>query len=81
MYTTVIPDATAISRNWWVGLPWVSILGFLRIVTSPRLFDRPLPVAIASRHIRDWLSAPEIEILAPGEIDSRGSPGCVGSIR
>ena len=30
-----------------VGLPWPSLIGFLRIVTNPRIFDQPEPVAQA----------------------------------
>ena len=28
-----------------VGLPWVVLLAFLRISTSPRVLARPLPIA------------------------------------
>jgi len=28
-----------------VGLPWTSLIGFLRIATNPRVFDRPWPTA------------------------------------
>ena len=27
-----------------VGLPWVSLLAFLRLVTNPRVFERPEPM-------------------------------------
>ena len=30
-----------------VGLPWASLLAFLRLVTSPRVFQRPLSMADA----------------------------------
>jgi len=39
-----------------VGLPWASLLGFLRIVTNPRLFDRPEPMAAAWEQVREWLA-------------------------
>ena len=35
---------TDVSR---VGLPWASLLAFLRIVTNPRIFERPEPMAEA----------------------------------
>jgi len=38
-----------------VGLPWPSLLGFLRITTNPRVFERPLAVAAAWRQVLDWL--------------------------
>lgn len=41
-----------------VGLPWQSLAAFLRIVTHPRAFERPLDPPVAWERIRDWLSAP-----------------------
>ena len=38
-----------------VGLPWPSLLAFLRIVTNPRVFERPEPMAKAWRQVRAWL--------------------------
>ncbi len=38
-----------------VGLPWVSVLAFLRLVTNPRVFERPEPIADAWRQARAWL--------------------------
>jgi toxin-antitoxin system PIN domain toxin len=40
-----------------VGLPWASLLAFLRIVTNPRAFRRPLPMATAWQQVSSWLSA------------------------
>jgi uncharacterized protein len=39
-----------------VGLPWVSLLAFLRLVTNPRVFERPEPMAEAWRQVRAWLA-------------------------
>lgn len=41
-----------------VGLPWESLLGFVRLVTSPRVFPRPESVADAWAQVEAWLSAP-----------------------
>jgi toxin-antitoxin system PIN domain toxin len=38
-----------------VGLPWPSLLAFLRLVTNPRLFERPEPAASAWEQIEEWL--------------------------
>ena len=38
-----------------VGLPWASLLGFLRLVTNPRIFERPEPTASAWQQIEEWL--------------------------
>jgi toxin-antitoxin system PIN domain toxin len=40
-----------------VGIPWPSILAFLRIVTNPRLFERALPIADAWQQVNSWLAA------------------------
>jgi toxin-antitoxin system PIN domain toxin len=39
-----------------VGLPWASLLAFLRIVTNPRVFARPEPLADAWRQVQEWLA-------------------------
>lgn len=41
-----------------VGLPWVSIAGFIRVVGQPRAWERPLPVGGAVSVARSWLSRP-----------------------
>jgi toxin-antitoxin system PIN domain toxin len=38
-----------------VGLPWASLLAFLRLVTNPRIFERPEPIADAWDQVRAWL--------------------------
>lgn len=38
-----------------VGLPWPSLLAFLRIVTNPRVFERPEPMRDAWRQVEAWL--------------------------
>jgi toxin-antitoxin system PIN domain toxin len=49
-----------------VGLPWVSITGFVRVVGQPRAWERPLPVAGALAIVRSWLSRPCAWIPEPG---------------
>jgi toxin-antitoxin system PIN domain toxin len=48
-----------------VGLPWESLLAFMRIVTNPRVFDRPEPVDSAWRQVTAWLGAAVAWIPAP----------------
>jgi len=50
-----------------VGLPWPSLLAFLRIVSNPRLFTRPEPVAKAWKQVESWLSAESAWIPTPTE--------------
>ena len=64
------------AREWWetlmngagsVGLPWVAILGFVRIATNHRIFDNPLDVVGACRQVRTWLGRPQTAIVHPGD--------------
>lgn len=66
----------AASRDWWeetlagdrrVGLTWHTMLGFIRMATSPRLFEVPMTPKDAIRAVRTWLDQPGAEILSPGE--------------
>lgn len=69
-------DQHAASHSWLdlqlsgatpVGLPWASLLGFLRIATNPRLFRQPLAMAAAWEQVSTWLSAETAWIPAPTE--------------
>ena len=64
------------ARAWWearlngtapVGLAWVTVLGFIRIMTHPRVLARPLPVGVACTAVRAWLAQPCVTILHPGD--------------
>jgi toxin-antitoxin system PIN domain toxin len=50
-----------------VGLPWVNLLAFLRVVTHPRLFPRPAETADAWKRVTDWLSSNVVWIPLPTE--------------
>ena len=50
-----------------VGLPWPSLLAFLRLVTNPRVFERPEPIADAWRQVRQWLTCKPVWIPQPTE--------------
>lgn len=58
--------------EWWqealngdesVGLPWIVLLGFLRIATNPKIFPEPLAAATAIEKIDAWLSVPTVCIV------------------
>lgn len=62
------------ARDWFdqqlngtrpVGLPWPSLLAFLRLVTNHRVFDRPEPIASAWRQILAWLDCQTVWIPQP----------------
>jgi uncharacterized protein len=46
---------TVLNGTSRVGLPWPSLLGFLRLVTNPRVFQRPASMADAWTQVCDWL--------------------------
>ena len=48
-----------------IGLPWPSLLAFLRIRTHPRVYERPLPSAQAWQCVTDWLAAPAAWVPGP----------------
>lgn len=48
-----------------VGIPWASIIAFVRITTHPRAFDNPLRPAEAWDLVNDWLDAPAAWIPEP----------------
>ena len=50
-----------------VGLPWPSILAFLRLVTNPRLFSPPVAFADAWKQVEEWLERPCVWIPTPTE--------------
>lgn len=50
-----------------VGLPWPSLLAFVRLVTNPRIFTKPEPIADAWEVVHAWLKAPAAWIPHPTE--------------
>jgi uncharacterized protein len=48
-----------------VGMPWSSLLGFLRLTTNPRIFERPSTMPDARAQVRDWLGCPTVWIPEP----------------
>ena len=50
-----------------VGLPWNSLLAFLRIVTNPRVFQRPETMSNAWGQVEEWLDCETSWIPEPTE--------------
>lgn len=57
----------ALSAEEAIALPWVVILGFVRLSTNPRVFPHPLAAEQALATVDEWLSRPCVRILAPGD--------------
>ena len=60
------------ASRWWheatngeepIGLPWIVLLGFLRLSTSPAVFPRPLEPDVAFRTVDTWLSLPVVRLV------------------
>lgn len=49
-----------------VGLPWLSLLAFLRIATHPRALAAPLSASDAWSFVEEWLDAPAAWVPVPG---------------
>jgi len=51
-----------------VRLSWSTVLTFLRISTSPRVFEQPLSMKEAKEIVESWLAAPAVGLLEPGDV-------------
>jgi hypothetical protein len=49
-----------------IGIPFASILAFIRISTHPKLLVRPASMTDALAVIDAWLAKPQVQILVPG---------------
>ena len=67
--------AHARAKVWWenclsesrpVALPWVGILGFLRLMTNRSVLLDPCSSEEAIGYIRSWLERPQVQLLHPG---------------
>jgi hypothetical protein len=64
------------ARAWWekalngsetIGLPWIVLLGFLRLATNARVLPRPLSAEQVLAVVDGWLAQPVVRIPTPGE--------------
>lgn len=64
------------ARIWWdgalngtegVGLPWVTILGFIRISTHRGILHSPMTPQEVNSRIEEWLGLPHVHIAVPAE--------------
>ncbi len=63
------------AKDWWessvngrdpVGLPWVVMGGFIRLMTHPRILETPMATSEATQCVRTWLDQDSVIILEPG---------------
>lgn len=64
------------ARQWWenqlngsqmIGLSWVTLLGFIRLLTNPRIFQNPYSPPEVLAIIKTWLEQPHVNIIHPSE--------------
>ena len=69
-----------------VGLPWATLLGFLRLATNARAITRPLTMAAAWQQVSQWLACEPTWVPLPterhGEVLGRllAEPGMYGNL-
>ena len=63
------------ARRWWedqvngpisVGIPWVVTTGFIRLMTSSKVLDRPATPAQAIDFVTEWFQFPHVTPINPG---------------
>ena len=68
------------ANAWWsetlseresVGLPWIVILAFTRLMTHPQITQHPLSTEQVRGIIEDWLRAPAVHII---QVSNRALP-------
>lgn len=64
------------ARDWFdsclngptpVGLPWPTLLSFVRMVSNPRIFEHPQSIPDAWTQVEEWLGCPVAWIPQPTE--------------
>jgi toxin-antitoxin system PIN domain toxin len=72
-YAREVPQNEA-ARDWLdeqlngtfkVGLPWPSLLAFTRLISNPRIFERPVTPAQGWRQVIEWLDLPRTWVPLP----------------
>lgn len=63
------------AREWWrsalsgdelVGIPWASLLLFLRLSTGTAVYEQPLSMSSAVAVVETWLESPNVAVINPG---------------
>jgi len=49
-----------------IGLPWIVLLAFVRLVTRPAIVRHPLSAEAALAYVDEWLSLPAVQPVSPG---------------
>ncbi|MEI6790232.1 MAG: type II toxin-antitoxin system VapC family toxin [Myxococcaceae bacterium] len=52
-------------NNSRIGLPWASLMGFVRITINPKIYKNPVPLKDALKQVSDWLSLDNVWVPEP----------------
>ena len=64
------------ASKWWenqlngsqmIALSWVALLGFIRLLTNPRIYRDPYSPFEILEIIRSWLEQPHVKIVHPSD--------------
>jgi toxin-antitoxin system PIN domain toxin len=64
------------AKAWWVdllsgdepvGIPWVVVLAFTRLMTHPSVCSNPLSAQAVRRRVEHWLAQEQVRLLVPTE--------------
>jgi toxin-antitoxin system PIN domain toxin len=78
------------AREWWeeqlngtqaVCLPWVVLLGLIRLLTNPRIFNNPYEASEVLAIIEGWLVLPHVRIIHPTDAHFELLGKIIGSVR
>jgi hypothetical protein len=58
---------TALAGPELLGLPWSTILAFIRLATNARVFEQPLSAGEAETIVSSWLAESLVVLVAPGD--------------
>ena len=62
------------ARRWWeaalsaskpIGVPWVVVLAFVRLMTHPTLAENPMTVEQVRAAVASWLELDHVRLLSP----------------
>jgi toxin-antitoxin system PIN domain toxin len=68
------------AKDWWeatlsgskpVGIPWVVVIAFTRIMTHPQLSQNPLSIEQVRELVEEWFAAPQVRLI---QVSDRGLP-------
>jgi toxin-antitoxin system PIN domain toxin len=62
------------AKAWWetalsgvepVGIPWIVVLAFVRLMTHPMVSENPMTIAQCQATVSEWLAVRHVRLLTP----------------